>query len=291
MTLPALDVPSLPLNDGSAIPQLGFGVYRIDPDATADAVSRALATGYRHVDTARAYRNEAGVGRAVRELGEWVYVTTKYFEPGEDHGHRDAVAAFEESFANLGLDRIDLYLVHWPTAAGEGYVASWQALTGLRAAETERGRVRSVGVSNFVPEHLARVVDATGVTPAVNQVELHPYFQQQELRRVHAERGIVTEAWGPLGQGAVLEDPTLREIAAAHGRSVAQVVIRWHLQLGTVVIPKSENPARIVENAAVTDFALSDDEMAAIEGLDRGERVGPDPATFVMPVGGYRRDA
>ena len=276
----ALRVPSLELNDGSVIPQLGFGVYRIGPDATADAVSLALAAGYRHVDTARAYRNEAGVGAAVRDLGEWVYVTTKYFEPGGDHGHRDAVAAFEESFANLGLDRIDLYLVHWPTAAGEGYLESWRALTELRGTE----RCRSVGVSNFVPEHLDRAVDATGVVPAVNQVELHPYFQQRELREVHARLGVVTEAWGPLGQGAVLDDPTLREIADAHGRSVAQVVVRWHLQLGTVVIPKSSDPARIRANAEVGDFALTDRDMAAIEALDRGERVGPDPATYVMPA-------
>ena len=294
MTSPITETPQLALNDGSTIPQLGFGVYRIEPDAAADAVSEALAAGYRHVDTARAYRNESGVGEAVRGLGEWAYVTTKYFEPGEDHGHDDALAAFEESAINLGLDRVDLYLVHWPTAAGEGYVASWTALTELQASEQSEsgsGRVHSIGVSNFVPDHLARVVDATGVTPAVNQVELHPYFQQRELREVHAERGIATEAWGPLGQGgAVLEDPTLREIGAAHGKTVAQVVVRWHLQLGTVVIPKSETPARIRENIEVFDFALSADEMTAIEGLDRGERVGPDPATFVMPVGGYRRD-
>ena len=286
MTAPHDALAPLPLNDGSSIPPLGFGVYQIPADQTATAVGHALDAGYRHVDTARAYGNEVGVGEAVRALGEWVYVTTKYFEPSDTHSGADARAAFEESFAHLGLDRVDLYLVHWPATAGEGYVESYRALTELRGTD----RCRSIGVSNFVPEHLERVIDATGVVPAVNQVELHPYFPQRELREVHARHGIVTEAWGPLGQGAVLEDPTLREIADAHGRTVAQVVGRWHLQQGVVVIPKSSDPERIRANAQVGDFALGDDEMAAIDGLDRGQRVGPDPATYVMPAGGRRRD-
>ena len=274
--------PHLTLNDGSTIPQLGFGLYQIEPGETSEAVARALDAGYPHVDTARAYRNEAAVGEAVRASGRDVYVTTKYFEPDVDHGHDDALAAFEQSFRSLGLDRIDLYLVHWPTGFGEGYTASWTALTELAADD----RVRSIGVSNFTTEHLEKSVAATGVTPAVNQVELHPYFQQRELRAAHAERGIVTEAWAPLGQGVVMDDPTLTEIGRSHGRTVAQVVLRWHLQLGIVVIPKSVTPARITENIDVFDFELSDDEMAAIEGLERGERIGPDPATYVMPVGG-----
>lgn len=274
--------PHLELNDGATIPQLGFGVYQIDPGETSAAVARALDAGYLHVDTARAYRNESAVGEAVRASGRDVYVTTKYFEPDVAHGHDDALAAFEESFRNLGLDRIDLYLVHWPTGVGEGYTASWTALTELADDE----RVRSIGVSNFTAEHLEKAVAATGVTPTVNQVELHPYFQQRDLRAVHAEHGIVTEAWAPLGQGAVLDDPTLAEIGREHGKTVAQVVLRWHLQLGIVVIPKSVTPSRITENIEVFDFALSEDEMTAIEGLERGERIGPDPATFVMPVGG-----
>ncbi len=279
------------LNDGYRIPQLGFGVFMIGEDATREMVSSALSAGYRHVDTAAAYANEAQVGQAVRASGENIYVTTKYFNPNDDHGRADARAAFSASSERLGLDRIDLYLIHWPVRAGEGFVESWRALTELSDSD---GR-RSIGVSNFSATQLGRAIDATGVVPAVNQVELHPYFQQAELRRVHDELGIATEAWGPFGQGTrhaqkVLDDPVLAEIARAHDKSVGQIVIRWHLQLGTIVIPKSSNPIRMRQNRDVFDFALSEEEMATIEGLDRGGRNGPDPDIFDFPAS-YRGQA
>ncbi|WP_207630905.1 MULTISPECIES: aldo/keto reductase [unclassified Actinopolyspora] len=273
-------VPRIELNDGTHIPQLGFGVYQIDPAETEQAVSTALEAGYRHVDTAAAYRNERQVGEAVRASDEQVYVTTKYMNPTEDHGHEDAKGAFQRSIDRLGLDHVDLYLIHFPIGAGEGYTASWRALTELRNTDG----LRSIGVSNFTSSHLARAIDETDVTPAVNQVELHPYFQQAELRRDHAQRGIATEAWAPLGQGAVLEDPVLTEIAEAHGKTVAQVVIRWHLQLGTIVIPKSVTASRIRANFDVFDFELTTEQMRSIETLDRADgRNGPDPNTFVFP--------
>jgi 2,5-diketo-D-gluconate reductase A len=285
------EVPVLELNDGSRIPRLGFGVFMIGEGDTCEMVATALAAGYRHVDTAAAYGNEAQVGEAVRESGEKVYVATKYFNPGEQHGRADAAAAVGASLDRLGLDHIDLYLIHWPVRAGEGFVESWRALTELR----EDAGLRSIGVSNFSSAQLEQIIDATGVTPAVNQVELHPYFQQAELRRVHAERGIATEAWGPLGQGnrhaaKVLDDPVLAEIGRVYGKSVGQVVIRWHLQIGTIVIPKSSNPARIRQNLEVFDFELTDDDMAAIAALDRGGRNGPDPDTFDFPTA-YRGQA
>ena len=277
--------PVLELNDGLQIPQLGFGVFMIDEGDTREAVSTALAAGYRHIDTAAAYGNEAQVGEAVRACDENVYVTTKYFNPGADHGRADVTAAFGASLDRLGLDHVALYLVHWPVRAGEGFIESWRALTELR----EHPALRSIGVSNFSSTQLEQVVDATGVTPAVNQVELHPYFQQAELRRVHAERGIVTEAWGPLGQGSrhsakVLDDPVLADIGRLHGKSVGQVVIRWHLQIGTIAIPKSGNPTRIRQNHDVFDFELTDGDMIAIAMLDRGGRNGPDPDTFDFPA-------
>ena len=262
------------LPDGNAIPQVGFGVFQIPPDETADAVAHALRVGYRGVDTAAAYGNEAEVGEAVRASSDAVFVTTKLWN--SDHGRDRTLRAFEQSLDRLGLDRIDLYLIHWPAPARDRYVETWKALTELR----DGGRVRSIGVSNFEIGHLERILDATGVAPAVNQVELHPRFQQSDLRRFHSEHGIVTEAWSPLAQGGVLEDPVVAELASAHGRTPAQVVLRWHLQLGNVVIPKSATPARIEENFAIFDFRLDDDAMRAMEGLDAGERIGPDPATF-----------
>jgi 2,5-diketo-D-gluconate reductase A len=284
-------VPMVKLNDGTSIPQLGFGVFQVAGDEAEDVVRTALAAGYRHVDTAAAYGNEEQVGRAVRELEEHVYVTTKYFNPSDEHGAQDAKAAFAASRDRLGLDHIDLYLIHWPVRAGEGFVASWRALTELRGDPA----MRAIGVSNFSSSQLTQVIDATGVIPAVNQVELHPYLQQTELRQVHAEHGIATEAWGPLGQGTrhaakVLDDPLLAEIARAHARSVGQVIIRWHLQIGTIVIPKSANPERIRENFDALNFALTDADMSAIEGLDRGGRNGPDPDVFDFPKP-YRGEA
>jgi 2,5-diketo-D-gluconate reductase A len=265
------------LNDGTQIPQLGFGVYKVAAADTASVVSEALDAGYRHVDTAAAYDNETPVGEAVRSATSDVYVTTKYFNPADTHGFSDAKAAFERSADRLGLDHIDLYLIHVPVSAGEGFTASWRAFVELR----DSTRLRSIGVSNFTDKHLTRVIDDSGVVPAINQVELHPYFQQKELRRFHDENGIVTEAWGPLGQGAVLEDPVLRRIADRHGKSVGQVVIRWHLQLGTVVIPKSVTTSRIRDNIDVFDFDLNADDMADIADLDRPDgNNGPDFHTF-----------
>jgi 2,5-diketo-D-gluconate reductase A len=267
-------VPAVSLSDGTEIPQLGFGVFQIPPEDTAEAVRHALEVGYRHVDTAKAYENEAEVGEAVRAFGEHVYVTTKCFN--SDHGHDEAKAAFDASYERLGLDHVDLYLIHWPVPSQDRYVETWKAFIEL----SQTDRLRSIGVSNFQPAHLDRIIEETGVTPVINQIELHPYLQQPELRAYHAERDIVTEAWSPLAQGDVLDDPVLGELAEAHGKTPGQIVLRWHLQLGNVVFPKSATPERIRENFEVFDFELSDDDMSAIEGLDRGERTGPDPDEF-----------
>ena len=270
-------VPDLNLNDGNRMPQLGFGVFQIPGAETAEAVGHALSTGYRSIDTAAAYGNEAGVRDAVltSELDRGaVFITTKL--QNSDHGRHQALHAFEQSLEKLGGDYIDLYLIHWPIPHKGLYVETWEALCELQREE----RVRSIGVSNFRVEDLERIIDATGVVPAVNQIELHPRLQQLELCRFHAEHGIATEAWSPLGQGEFLDDPTIERIASAHGRSAAQVVLRWHTQLGNVVIPKSVTPSRIEENFNIFDFELSDDEMHALFELDREERTGPDPNTF-----------
>jgi 2,5-diketo-D-gluconate reductase A len=270
-------VPRIPLRGGIDIPQLGFGVFQVPPEDTAAVTARALDVGYRHIDTAAAYENEAGVGEAVRasglERGE-VFVTTKC--PNDRHGYDEARGAFAESLERLGLGYVDLYLIHWPVPARDRYVETWKAFIDLQS----EGLARAIGVSNFQPAHLVRVIDETGVTPAVNQIELHPRLQQSELRREHAQLGIVTEAWSPLAQGRVLDDPAITRIAEEHGKTPGQVVIRWHLQLGNVVIPKSVTPERIAQNFDVFGFELSDDEMAAIEALDAGERTGPDPDRF-----------
>lgn len=266
-------IPDIRLNDGSSIPQLGFGVFQIPAAETARAVTEALRLGYRHIDTAAIYGNEREVGEAIAAAGiprEQLYVTTKLWN-GEQ-GRDKARAAFEASVEKLGLEP-DLYLIHWPTPARDLYVESWKALEQLQAD----GRVRSIGVSNFQPAHLRRLLDETEVVPAVNQIELHPYLQQRELRAVGAEHGIVTEAWSPLAQGELLDDPALKQIAEAHGKTTAQVVLRWHVQIGNVVFPKSVTPSRIAENAAIFDFALSDAELAAIEALDRDHRTGFHP--------------
>jgi diketogulonate reductase-like aldo/keto reductase len=236
-----------------------------------------LRTGYRSIDTAAAYGNEAEVGEAIRssELDrEQVFVTTKLWN--DDHGHDQARRAFEQSLGRLGLDYVDLYLIHWPVPRDGRYLEAWEALCELK----DRERARSIGVSNFTVEHLERIIDASGVVPAVNQVELHPQLQQPELCEFHRRRGIATEAWSPLGQGKILDDPTIAEIASSHDRTPAQVVLRWHLQLGNVVIPKSVTPARIEENFQIFDFELSDEEMAGFETLNTGRRIGPDPETF-----------
>jgi 2,5-diketo-D-gluconate reductase A len=273
-------VPKIPLRGDVEIPQLGFGVFQVPPKDTAEATTLALQAGYRHIDTAAAYGNEAEVGQAVRAAGldrSEVFITTKCFN--DDHGHQQAHKAFKASLDRLEFDYVDLYLIHWPVPSKDKYVETWQAFTELQA----EGVVRSIGVSNFQPAHLRRIIDETGVTPAINQVELHPLLQQAGLRREHAELGIVTEAWSPLAQGAVLDDPVITEIAETHSKTAGQVVIRWHLQLGNVVIPKSVTPERIGQNFDVFDFHLSEREMATIEELDAGERTGPDPDTFVRP--------
>jgi 2,5-diketo-D-gluconate reductase A len=273
-------VPTLPLRGGEAIPQLGFGVWQVPPEQTAEVVTRALLAGYRHIDTASIYGNEAGVGQAVHAAGlqrSDVFVTTKCFN--DDHGHQQAKRALKTSLQRLAMDHVDLYLIHWPVPAKDQYVETWQALIELQA----EGLTRSIGVSNFKGPHLERLIAETGVTPAVNQVELHPQFQQAGLRREHAELDVLTEAWSPLGKGRVFDDPAVSAIAEAHGKSPAQVVLRWHLQLGNIVIPRSVTPSRIEENLDVFGFELTADEMAAFEALETGERTGPDPDEFIRP--------
>jgi diketogulonate reductase-like aldo/keto reductase len=270
-------IPSLRLNDGVEIPQLGFGVFQVPPQDTERAVSQALETGYRHIDTAAAYQNEEGVGKAIAASGiarDELFVTTKLWNA--DQGREEARRAFETSLGKLGLEQLDLYLIHWPTPARDLYAPSWSTFQELQA----EGRVRSIGVSNFQPDHLRRLIDEFDVVPSINQVELHPYLQQDALRAFHAEHGIATEAWSPLAQGAVLDEPVLTEIAQAHGKTTAQVVLRWHLQLGNVVIPKSVTPKRIAENLDVFDVELTEQQLGAIATLDRGQRIGPDPDVF-----------
>ena len=280
MTTSTHQVPQLKLRDEGQIPQLGFGVFQVPPDETAEAVTRAFEVGYRHIDTAAAYRNEAQVGEAFRASGlgrDEVFITTKCFN--DDHGYDNARDAFKKSLDRLELDYIDLYLIHWPVPSRDKYVETWQAFIDLQ----KEGLVRSIGVSNFQPDHLRRIVDETAVTPSINQVELHPRLQQAALRRVHDELGILTEAWSPLAQGAVLDEDAITSIASAHDKTPGQVVIRWHVQIGNVVIPKSVTPERIQQNFEVFDFDLSEHEMSAIGELERGERIGPDPDTFVSP--------
>jgi 2,5-diketo-D-gluconate reductase A len=265
---------------GVEIPQLGFGVFKVPPEDTYEVVARALRVGYRHIDTAAAYGNEAAVGRAVRASGlgrSEVFITTKCFN--DDHGYQEARRAFRSSLERLECDYVDLYLIHWPVPVRDRYVDTWKAFIALQ----EERLIRAIGVSNFQPAHLERLVKETGVTPSINQVELHPYLQQAALRAVHGELGIVTEAWSPLARGRALEDPAVLEIAGAHSRTPGQIVIRWHLQLGNVVIPKSVTPERIAQNFNVFDFQLSDAEMASIAALDADGRIGPDPDTFVRP--------
>ncbi|MEW2621348.1 aldo/keto reductase [Streptomyces sp. NPDC048106] len=267
-------VPTVALNNGVEIPQLGFGVFQVPDDRTTAAVSAALETGYRSIDTAAIYGNEAGVGRALAASGlprEDLFVTTKLWNA--DQGYDATLRAFDASLAKLGLDHVDLYLIHWPAPARDLYRESWRALERLAG----EGRARAVGVSNFQPGHLRRLLDGATLTPAVNQIELHPGLQQAELRAFHAGHGIATEAWSPLAQGAVLDEPVISGLAAKYGKSPAQVVIRWHLQLGNIVIPKSVTPARIRENFDVFGFALTAEEMQALAALDRGLRTGPHP--------------
>lgn len=270
-------VPKISLSDSQTVPQLGFGVFQVPPQDTAEAVREALATGYRHIDTAAMYRNEAGVGDAIRTSGldrPDVFVTTKLWN--SEHGRNPAMRAFARSLDQLDFDYVDLYLIHWPVPSRDLYVDTWRALIELQ----KEGRARSIGVSNFHITHLERIIEETGVVPAVNQIELHPRHQQSELRDFHRHHGIVTEAWSPLGQGAALSDPRIEEMADELGRTPAQVVLRWHIELGNVVIPKSVTPARIKENFDIFGFELGAERMRRLEELDAGERIGPNPDEF-----------
>lgn len=273
------DVATTTLNSNVRIPQVGFGTFQVPPRDTERVVSIALEAGYRSIDTAAAYHNEEGVGKAIASSGvprDEIFVTTKLWNA--DHGYDQALRAFDASARRLGLDIVDLYLIHWPVPSADRYVETWKALEKLAAD----GRVRAIGVSNFAAEHLRRLLAETGTVPAVNQIELHPYFPQTELRALHAEHGIATEAWSPLGQGTVLSDPTITRLADRYGVTPAQLVLRWHLQLGNIVIPKSANPTRIRQNRDIFSFALSDEDVAAITALDTGRRIGADPATFAL---------
>lgn len=260
------------------MPQLGFGVWQVPDDEAQTAVAQALESGYRSIDTAAIYGNEEGTGRAIAASGvprEDLFVTTKLWN--KDQGYDSTLRAFDTSLTKLGLEYVDLYLIHWPMPAKERYVDTYKAFEKLHAD----GRVRAIGVSNFLPEHLERLIGETSVIPAVNQIELHPHLQQHAAREYHAEQGIATEAWSPLGSGkGILEIPAIVAIAQKHGRTPAQVVLRWHLQLGNVVIPKSVTPSRIKENIEVFDFSLDTEDLAAISALNEDRRTGPDPAEF-----------
>ncbi|GAA3597637.1 aldo/keto reductase [Kribbella ginsengisoli] len=271
-------IPTVKLNNGVEMPQLGFGVFQVPDDETTAAVTTALEAGYRSIDTATAYRNEAAVGKALAVSGiarEELFITTKLWNA--DQGYEQTLSAFERSRKLLGLDYLDLYLIHWPAPELGKYADSWRALEKLAAD----GVVRAIGVSNFQPAHLEQLASSSSVVPAVNQVELHPYLQQAEVRAYDNEHGIATEAWSPLAKGgSLLTEPIVTALAAKYDRTAAQVVLRWHLQLGNIVIPKSVTPARVRENFAVFDFALTDADLDSLAGLDRGERTGPDPDTF-----------
>jgi 2,5-diketo-D-gluconate reductase A len=274
MTNSASSVPTITLNDGNTIPQLGFGVFKVEPDKTSRVVRDALEVGYRHVDTAKIYGNEEGVGHAIKTSGidrSELFITTKLWN--DDQGYESALEAFEKSLGRLQLDYVDLYLIHWPAPANDNYVAAWKALEKIR----ESGRAKSIGVSNFTVEHLTRLLGETDVVPAVNQIELHPELQQREITAFGREHGIATEAWSPLAQGALLKEPHVQAIADAHGKSLAQVILRWHIQLGNIIFPKSNSRERMQENFDIFDFELSDDEQAAITSLEKDGRVGSHP--------------
>lgn len=272
-----MSLPMVCLNDKHSIPQIGLGVFKTPPDVTGAAVEAALRAGYRHIDTAAAYRNEANVAEGVRAAAvarEDVFITTKVWN--EDQGYDSTLRAFDNSLNRLGFDYVDLYLIHWPSPYRGLYVDTWKAFIRLK----EEGRVRSIGVCNFEPAMLNKIISETGVTPAINQIELHPRFQQRKLRDFNAKHGIATQSWSPLGRGTLLSDPTVVSIAKKHGRTPAQVVIRWHIDNGLIVIPKSVSPSRIVENFDVFSFGLDETDLAAVGKLNSADgRIGPDPLT------------
>ena len=278
MTQSTTQSPTLNLHDGRTIPQLGYGVWQVDADIAEDVVGQALVAGYRHIDTAMIYGNEEGVGRAIANSGiprDEIFVTTKLWN--DDHGHDSALQAVDASLERLGLEYVDLYLIHWPTPKRGKYLETWKAFQEIR----DSGKARSIGVSNFPREELQEIIDATGVVPVVNQVELHPYFNQSALRDFNASHGILTEAWSPLGQGGdLLKDPAIDAIARKHGATPGQVIIAWHLAIGNVVFPKTVTPERIRENYAALDVRLDDEDVEAINGLDNGGRIGSDPKDF-----------
>lgn len=270
--------PSALMNDGRTIPLIGFGLWQVPNDIAVESTMVAIEAGYRHLDTAAVYENESGVGKAIVRSGisrEELFVTTKVWNT--DHGYDQAMAAMDRSLAALGLDYVDLYLVHWPSPATGNYVETWRAVLAMQ----EQGKTISVGVSNFHPHHLERIIAEFGVVPVLDQVELHPNLQQREVRRFNASHGILTEAWSPLASGELIDDPTIRAIADRHGVSTAQVMIRWHLQLGHVVLPKSVTPERIRQNIDVFGFNLDAGDLAAIAQMDKGKRTGPNPDEFM----------
>jgi 2,5-diketo-D-gluconate reductase A len=276
----ATSVPAVTLHDGVEIPQLGFGVFQIRPEDTQEAVEVALEVGYRHIDTAAAYRNERGVGAAIAASGiprEEVFVTTKLWNSHQ--GYESTLGAFRKSLDRLGLDQVDLYLIHWPVPTEGRALDTWRAFERVH----DEGRARTIGVSNFRIEDLEQLQQTAFIQPTVNQIELHPHFPQAELRDWHVEHAIATESWSPLAQGDLLVNETIASVAARHNRTPAQVILRWHLQLGNIVIPKSVTPARIRENFELFDFELNEEDMTEIAALDVGQRIGPDPATFISP--------
>ncbi|QWK79331.1 aldo/keto reductase [Ochrobactrum sp. BTU1] len=273
-----MTVPAVKLNDGNYIPQLGYGVWQIGNDEAISAVSEALKVGYRHIDTAAIYGNEEGTGKAINESGiarSDIYLTTKLWN--KEQGYESTLKAFDESLRKLGTEYVDLYLIHWPLPSKDLFMETWRAFIKIK----EEGRAKSIGVSNFRTADLERILKESDVVPVLNQIELHPQFQQDELRLFHSKHNIATEAWSPLGQGTILENTTLKTIAEKHGKSVAQIILRWHIETGNIVIPKSVTPARIKENFEVFDFSLNGTDHDAITKLDKTEgRIGPNPATF-----------
>jgi 2,5-diketo-D-gluconate reductase A len=265
------------LNDGSNIPQLGLGVWQVDANITAQVVGWGIEAGYRSIDTAEGYANEEGVGQAIREAGvprDELFITSKLRNGA--HERDRALKAFDETMEKIGIEQIDLFLIHWPVPSRDKYVEAWKTLIELKNG----GRIKSIGVSNFNQDHLERIIGETGVVPTVNQIELHPRFQQRDKREFHTKHDIRIESWSPLGSGRLLQDPTLEKIAKKHGKSVAQTIIRWHLQEGLIVIPKSVHKDRIVSNFDVFDFDLDADDLKTIDGMDfQNGRIGPNPAT------------